>query len=65
MISYLLVNVQLAENLGRVKQMRVLVYPVMVQHGIFCRRLYCSLEPIPGCQRQVQDQRDPVAVHEE
>jgi len=27
--------------------------------------LYCSLESVPGCERQVEDQCDPVSVHEE
>ena len=29
-VPYLLVYVQLPENLGRVEQMRVLVYPVLI-----------------------------------
>lgn len=64
--AYLLVDVELSENLGRVQEVLVLEDPVSCQHTCLqeqsvCNRLLC----VPCKQRQVEDQSDPVAVDKE
>jgi hypothetical protein len=64
--AYLLVNVELAENLRRIEQVGVVNNPRV--RSVSCCQIGNSvivLLDIPGKERQVEDERHPVAVDEE
>lgn len=65
-IAYLLVNVELAEDLGGVKQVSVVDDPtILLVRRRYKKRIANVLLDVPGQERQVEDQRDPVSVDEE
>ena len=61
----LLVHVQLPENLGRVQEMLVLEDPTGCQRLGHRGLVFNLLLAVPGQERQVQDQGDPVSVDQE
>lgn len=65
-IAYLLVNVELAEDLGGVEQVSVVDDPtILLVRRRYSKRIANVLLDVPGQERQVEDQRDPVSVDEE
>lgn len=65
-IAYLLVNVELAEDLGGVEQVSVVDDPtILLVRRRYNKRIANVLLDVPGQERQVEDQRDPVSVDEE
>jgi hypothetical protein len=61
------VNVQLPEDLSRVEQVVLLEDPTPSQYSFSDRaaQVVHVLLAVPGQQRQVQDERDPVSVDKE
>lgn len=67
-VSYLLVDVELAEDLGRIKQVGVLEDPTIKVSNRVCAYGWGkddALLSVPGDQRQVEDEGQPVSVDEE
>lgn len=65
-VAYLLVNIELAEDLGGVEQVSVVDDPtIQLVRRRYNKRIANVLLDIPGQERQVEDQRDPVSVDEE
>lgn len=66
MSAYLLVHVELPENLGRVKEMGVIDNPTtpVSQFPNITMESHPLLD-VPAEERQVEDQREPVAVDKE
>ena len=67
-LAHLLVDVELAEDLGGIQEMRVVDYPAAGQRR--CLLLFPPIRidlllGVPSEQRQVEDQGDPVSVDKE